>query len=96
MANVLAAQLAGDTTASFKAEVTATRLKVTGINLLKSGLVQIGGELEEAARASGATRCMGTDPMGTCASVMLGPRVMVMAEFPVVMTLGVAATKSRK
>lgn len=29
--------------------------KVTGINLLKSGMVQIGGELEEAARASGAS-----------------------------------------
>lgn len=37
MANVIAAQLAGDTAASFKATATATKLKVTGINLFSAG-----------------------------------------------------------
>ena len=31
----------------------------------------------ETARASGATRCAGIDVVGTCASPMLGPRVIV-------------------
>ena len=37
MASVLAAQLAGDAGASFKASATATKLKVTGINLFSAG-----------------------------------------------------------
>ncbi len=37
MANVVAAQLAGDATAAFKASATATKLKVTGINLFSAG-----------------------------------------------------------
>jgi nitrite reductase (NADH) large subunit len=47
MANVLAAQLAGDTTASFKAVATATRLKVTGINLYSAGDFAEGDDREE-------------------------------------------------
>src|SRR5689334_7818896 len=31
----------------------------------------------ETARESGATRCAGIEVVGTCASPMLGPRVMV-------------------
>jgi nitrite reductase (NADH) large subunit len=37
MARVVAAQLAGDTAASFKATATATKLKVTGIELYSAG-----------------------------------------------------------
>ncbi|MBS0241286.1 MAG: NAD(P)/FAD-dependent oxidoreductase [Proteobacteria bacterium] len=37
MANVVAAQLAGDEGAAFKASATATKLKVTGINLFSAG-----------------------------------------------------------
>src|SRR5437762_11315140 len=37
MANVVAAQLADDATASFKSSATATKLKVTGINLYSAG-----------------------------------------------------------
>jgi nitrite reductase (NADH) large subunit len=37
MASVAAARLAGDGTASFKASATATKLKVTGINLFSAG-----------------------------------------------------------
>jgi nitrite reductase (NADH) large subunit len=37
MANVIAAQLAGDGAAAFKPSVTATKLKVTGINLFSAG-----------------------------------------------------------
>lgn len=37
MANTLAAQLAGDATASFRSSATATKLKVTGINLFSAG-----------------------------------------------------------
>ncbi len=37
MANVAAAQLAGDASAAFKASATATKLKVTGINLFSAG-----------------------------------------------------------
>ncbi|MFN3867882.1 MAG: nitrite reductase large subunit NirB [Hyphomicrobiaceae bacterium] len=37
MANVVAAQLCGDTTASFTPSATATKLKVTGINLFSAG-----------------------------------------------------------
>jgi len=37
MANVLAARLAGDTTAVFQPSATATKLKVTGINLFSAG-----------------------------------------------------------
>ncbi|HEY9009649.1 MAG TPA: nitrite reductase large subunit NirB [Devosia sp.] len=47
MANVLASQLAGDTTASFKAVATATRLKVTGINLYSAGDFADGDDREE-------------------------------------------------
>ncbi len=37
MAGVVASRLAGDATAAFKASVTATKLKVTGINLFSAG-----------------------------------------------------------
>lgn len=37
MANVVAAQLAGDVTSEFKPSATATKLKVTGINLFSAG-----------------------------------------------------------
>ncbi len=37
MANVVAAQLAGDPAAQFQASATATRLKVTGVNLFSAG-----------------------------------------------------------
>ncbi len=37
MANVIAAQLAGDTEARFKSSAVATKLKVTGINLFSAG-----------------------------------------------------------
>ncbi len=37
MANVVAAQLAGDASAAFKPSATATKLKVTGINLFSAG-----------------------------------------------------------
>ena len=47
MANVLAMQLSGDTTASFKAVATATRLKVTGINLYSAGDFGEGEDREE-------------------------------------------------
>jgi len=47
MANVLAAQLAGDNVATFKAEVTATRLKVTGINLYSAGDFAEGEDRDE-------------------------------------------------
>ena len=47
MANVLAAQLAGDTTATFTPVATATRLKVTGINLYSAGDFADGDDREE-------------------------------------------------
>jgi nitrite reductase (NADH) large subunit len=37
MANIVAAQLAGDTAAAFNPSATATKLKVTGINLFSAG-----------------------------------------------------------
>ena len=47
MAEVLAARLAGDSSASFKAVATATRLKVTGINLYSVGDFAPGDDREE-------------------------------------------------
>jgi nitrite reductase (NADH) large subunit len=47
MADVLAARFAGDNTASFKAVATATRLKVTGINLYSVGDFAPGDDREE-------------------------------------------------
>lgn len=47
MAEVLAARLAGDTRATFKAVATATRLKVTGINLYSAGDFATGEDREE-------------------------------------------------
>ena len=47
MANVLAAQLAGDTAAAFTPVATATRLKVTGINLYSAGDFADGDDREE-------------------------------------------------
>jgi nitrite reductase (NADH) large subunit len=47
MANVVAGQLAEDTGATFKPAVTATRLKVTGINLFSAGDFADGTDREE-------------------------------------------------
>jgi nitrite reductase (NADH) large subunit len=47
MAEVLAARLAGDTRTTFKAVATATRLKVTGINLYSVGDFATGEDREE-------------------------------------------------
>ncbi|MEO6395849.1 MAG: nitrite reductase large subunit NirB [Devosia sp.] len=47
MANVLAAQLAGETSTSFTPVATATRLKVTGINLYSAGDFGEGDDREE-------------------------------------------------
>jgi nitrite reductase (NADH) large subunit len=47
MANVVASQLVGDTTAAFSAVATATRLKVTGINLYSAGDFGEGEDREE-------------------------------------------------
>ncbi len=47
MANVAAAQLAGDETVKFKASATATKLKVTGINLFSAGDFAEGSDREE-------------------------------------------------
>ncbi|MEZ5850368.1 MAG: nitrite reductase large subunit NirB [Hyphomicrobiaceae bacterium] len=47
MANVVAAQLAGDETAAFKASATATKLKVTGVNLFSAGDFAEGKDREE-------------------------------------------------
>ena len=47
MAEVLAARLAGNSTATFKAVATATRLKVTGINLYSVGDFAPGDDREE-------------------------------------------------
>ena len=47
MANVLAAQLCGDETATFTPVATATRLKVTGINLYSAGDFAEGDDREE-------------------------------------------------
>jgi len=47
MAEVLAARLTGDTGATFKAVATATRLKVTGINLYSVGDFATGEDREE-------------------------------------------------
>jgi nitrite reductase (NADH) large subunit len=47
MATVIAAQLTGDDTAAFKASVTATKLKVTGINLFSAGDFAEGRDREE-------------------------------------------------
>ena len=47
MANVLAAQLAGDTNAEFTPSATATKLKVTGINLFSAGDFNEGKDREE-------------------------------------------------
>jgi len=47
MAEVLAARFAGDTSATFRAAATATRLKVTGINLYSAGDFASGEDREE-------------------------------------------------
>lgn len=47
MANVVAAQLAGDVTAEFQPSATATKLKVTGINLFSAGDFADGKDREE-------------------------------------------------
>ena len=47
MANVAAAQLAGDASAAFKSSATATKLKVTGINLFSAGDFAEGRDREE-------------------------------------------------
>lgn len=47
MAEVLAARLAGDAGATFRAVATATRLKVTGINLYSAGDFATGEDREE-------------------------------------------------
>ncbi len=47
MANVVAAQLAGDTEAAFSPSATATKLKVTGINLFSAGDFADGADREE-------------------------------------------------
>ena len=47
MANIAAAQLAGDASAKFKASATATKLKVTGINLFSAGDFAEGPDREE-------------------------------------------------
>ena len=47
MANVVAAQLAGDTSAEFTPSATATKLKVTGINLFSAGDFTEGKDREE-------------------------------------------------
>jgi nitrite reductase (NADH) large subunit len=47
MAGVAAARLSGDETASFKASATATKLKVTGINLFSAGDFADGKDREE-------------------------------------------------
>lgn len=47
MANVLAAQLAGDTSARFVPEAVATRLKVTGISLYSAGDFSWGEDRQE-------------------------------------------------
>jgi nitrite reductase (NADH) large subunit len=47
MAGVIAAQLAGDTSAKFAPSATATRLKVTGINLFSAGDFADGKDREE-------------------------------------------------
>jgi hypothetical protein len=49
----------------------------------------------ETARESGATRCAGTDAVGTCASVTLGPRVMTYDDCTGEATPGLAATYGR-
>jgi hypothetical protein len=46
----------------------------------------------ETARESGATRCAGTDAVGTCASTTLGPRVIAYEVGPDEPTPGLAAT----
>ncbi|MCB1505162.1 MAG: nitrite reductase large subunit NirB [Hyphomicrobiaceae bacterium] len=47
MAKVVAAQLTGDTSSAFKAAATATKLKVTGINLYSAGDFAEGPDREE-------------------------------------------------
>lgn len=47
MANVIASQLAGDSTAAFKPNAVATKLKVTGINLFSAGDFAEGKDREE-------------------------------------------------
>ena len=47
MAGVVAGQLAGDTTAQFTPSATATKLKVTGINLFSAGDFADGNDREE-------------------------------------------------
>jgi len=47
MAGVVAAQLAGDDRAAFNPSATATKLKVTGINLFSAGDFADGGDREE-------------------------------------------------
>jgi nitrite reductase (NADH) large subunit len=47
MANVVAGQLSGDATAQFKPSATATKLKVTGINLFSAGDFAEGKDREE-------------------------------------------------
>ena len=47
MATVIAAQLAGDASAAFRPSATATKLKVTGINLFSAGDFGEGKDREE-------------------------------------------------
>jgi nitrite reductase (NADH) large subunit len=55
MANVLAAQLSGNSAASFAPSTTATKLKVTGINLFSAG---------DFAEGAGREDIVLTDPVG--------------------------------
>jgi len=54
MANVVAAQLAGDAATAFNPSATATKLKVTGINLFSAGDFADGGDREEIVLRDGA------------------------------------------
>ncbi len=54
MANVVAAQLGGDAEARFKAAATATKLKVTGIQLYSAGDFAEGPDREEIVLRDGA------------------------------------------
>lgn len=55
MANVLAAQLAGDESSQFKANATATKLKVTGIDLFSAGDFAAAADREEIVIEDAAT-----------------------------------------
>ncbi len=65
MANVVAAQLAGDDGATFNASATATKLKVTGINLFSAGDFADGeGPRGNRAARRGAQRLQAACPQG--------------------------------